>query len=93
MSHYPTAPLPHYHNVPLPHCPNYPTAPLPQCPTTPLLHCLNCPTAPPCYSSICTMATVNWTVRGIKDEKLVLWVLVEQLKDTDRTEGLGIKKG
>jgi len=39
------------------------------------------------------MATVNRTVTGIKDEKLVLWVLVEQLKDTDRTESVGIKKG
>jgi hypothetical protein len=39
------------------------------------------------------MQTVNRTVRGIKDEKLVLWVLVEQLKDTDRTEGMGIEKG
>jgi len=36
------------------------------------------------------MANVNRT--GIKDEKLVLWVLVEQLKDTDRTEGTGIKR-
>jgi len=39
------------------------------------------------------MATVNRTVTGIKDEKLVLWVVVEQLKDTDRTEGMGIKRG
>jgi hypothetical protein len=39
------------------------------------------------------MATVNRTVTGIKDEKLVLWVLVERLKDTDRTEGMGIKRG
>jgi len=50
-------------------------------------------TAPPCYSSICMMATVNRTVTEKKDEKLVLWVLIEQLKDTDRTEGMGIKKG
>jgi len=56
-----------------------------------LLH--HCPTAPHRYSSICTMATVNRTVTGIKDEKLVWCVLVEQLKDTDRTEGVGIKKG
>jgi hypothetical protein len=38
------------------------------------------------------MATVNRTVTGIKDEKLVLWVLVEQLKGTDRTEMKGIKR-
>jgi hypothetical protein len=56
-------------------------------PTTSLSHC---PTVPPCYSYICKMATVSRTARGIKDEKLVLWVLVEQLKDTDRTEGMGI---
>jgi len=39
------------------------------------------------------MATVNRTVTGIKEEKLVLCVLVELLKDTDRTEGMGIKRG
>jgi hypothetical protein len=39
------------------------------------------------------MVTVNWTVIGIKDMNLVLWVLVEQLKETDRTEEMGIKKG
>jgi len=39
------------------------------------------------------MATVNRTVTGIKEEKLVLWVLIEQLKDTDRTELMGIKIG
>jgi hypothetical protein len=39
------------------------------------------------------MATVNRTVTRIKDKKLVLWVLVEQLKGTGRTEGIGIKKG
>jgi hypothetical protein len=39
------------------------------------------------------MATLNRTVMWIKDEKLVLRILVEQLKDTDRTEGMGIKKG
>jgi hypothetical protein len=39
------------------------------------------------------MVTVNRTVIGIKDMNLVLWVLVEKLKDTDRTEGMGIKKG
>jgi hypothetical protein len=39
------------------------------------------------------MATVNRTVTGINDEKLALWVLVEQLKDTDCTEGMGIKRG
>jgi hypothetical protein len=38
------------------------------------------------------MATVNRTVIGIKGEKLVLWVLIEHLKDTDRTEGVGINK-
>jgi hypothetical protein len=27
-----------------------------------------------------------------RKENLVLWVLVEQLKDTDRTEGMGIMK-
>jgi hypothetical protein len=32
------------------------------------------------------MTTVNRTV------KLALWVLVEHLKDTDRTERMGIKK-
>jgi len=39
------------------------------------------------------MATVNRRVTGIKEEKLVLWVLIEELKDTDCTEGVGIKKG
>jgi hypothetical protein len=39
------------------------------------------------------MANLNRTVTGIKDEKIVLWVLVEQLKDTDRTEGMGIERG
>jgi len=39
------------------------------------------------------MSTVNRTVTGIKDEKLVLWALIEQLKNTDCTEGMGIKKG
>jgi hypothetical protein len=32
-------------------------------------------------------------VTGIKDEKLVLWVLVEQLKDTDRREGCIVGSG
>jgi len=36
---------------------------------------------------------VNRTVTGIKDEKLVLWVLVEQLKDTYRTEGCIVGSG
>ena len=95
LPHYPTAPLPHYLITPLPHYPNVPltqcpTTPLPYCPTTPMPHY---PTTPPCYSSICTMATVNRTVTWIKHDKLVLCVLVEQLKDTDRTEGMGIKRG
>ena len=34
---------------------------------------------------------MNRIVTGIKDEKLVLWILVEQLKGTDRTVGMGIK--
>ena len=52
-----------------------------------------CPTAPHCHSSICTMENTTCTVTGIKEEKLVSWVLVEQLKGIDRTEGMGIKKG
>jgi len=36
---------------------------------------------------------VNRTVTGIKDEKLVLWIFVEQQKGTDRREGMGIKRG
>jgi hypothetical protein len=64
--------------------PHYPDAPLQHYPY---------PTTPTCYSSICTMATVNRTVTGMKGEKLVLWVLVEQLKGTDRTEWKDIKKG
>jgi hypothetical protein len=39
------------------------------------------------------MDNVNRAVTGIKDGKLVLWVLVEQLKDTDRTQGMGIGRG
>jgi hypothetical protein len=39
------------------------------------------------------MATLNQTVTGIKDEKVVLWVLVEQLKDTDRREACIVGSG
>jgi hypothetical protein len=39
------------------------------------------------------MATVNRTVTGIKDEKLVLWVLVEQLKYTDGIEEISLRRG
>ena len=41
-----------------------------------------------CYSYICRMENVHSTVIGIKKEKLVLCVLVQQLKDTDSTEGI-----
>jgi len=39
------------------------------------------------------MTTVSRTVSGIKEEKFVLWILVEQLKGTDCTEGMGIERG
>jgi hypothetical protein len=81
---------------PVPHCPSTPLPNLPQCPKVPLPHYASTllpPLPPPCYSSICTMATVNRTLTGIRDEKLVLWVLVDQLKATERTKVLGIKRG
>jgi hypothetical protein len=39
------------------------------------------------------MANVNRTVTGIKEEKLALWVVVEQLKDTDHREGCIVGSG
>ena len=41
-----------------------------------------------CNSYICRMENVHSTVIGIKEEKRVLCVLVEQLKGTDSTEGI-----